>query len=74
MRIAVAKPGIARNQTAFEAMAESYRYVAQRHGAKAIIFSDVEHRYVTFCISVKEIKALPLTICLGTLPSNSTEP
>jgi len=57
LRIAVVKPGIARNQTASEAMAELYRCVAQPHGAKVIIFSDIEDGYVNLYISVKRVKS-----------------
>jgi len=67
LRIAVVKPGIARNQTAFEAMAELYHYVSRKHDAEVTIFSDASDHYEDEQLDVIELRPLQLPKILGLL-------
>jgi len=76
LRIAVVKPGIARNKTAFDAMAELYNYVSLTHHVKIVIFSDECDSYVNGHLDVMELAAsrLPKLLRLIGLPAGQFYP
>jgi len=71
LRIAVVKPGIARKQTAFEAMAELYRYMYCRYDADVTIFLDYFDDYADQYLKIVKLKPvqIPKTLNLLKLPT-----
>ncbi len=67
LRVAVVKPGIVRNRTAFEAMAELYSYVSDNYDVDIAIFSDKSDGYKNEQLSVRELRPLKIPRILGLL-------
>ncbi len=58
MRIAVAKPNVKRNNTAFQAQAQLWEFIAQEHGCQVSIFSDARLKYQNGRLQVRPVRKI----------------